>query len=121
MDTVGSDEPDPTEIEQDEGRAWARPLLEDALARAKRLQENAERNALKRKGDYYGEWRAKWASEDLPPLVMEILDPVMGAIASDVGWTDEKYSDRLAMISEAWIESDKPVEIFTDEVLGGIQ
>tara|TARA_R110002020_G_scaffold273792_1_gene488954 strand:+ start:2038 stop:3552 length:1515 start_codon:yes stop_codon:yes gene_type:complete len=121
MDTVGSDEPDPTEVEQDEGRAWARPLLEDALARAKRLQLNAERNALKRKGDYYGEWRTKWASDDLPPLFMEIIDPVLGAIATELGWTDEKYSDRLATVSEKWIESDKPVEIFTDEVLGGIQ
>ena len=106
---------------QDEGRAWARPLLEDALSRAKRLQINAERNALKRKGDYYGEWRAKWASDDLPPLFMEIIDPVLGAIATEMGWTDEKYSDRLATVSEKWIESDQPVELFTDDLLGGIQ
>ena len=52
---------------------------------------------------------------------MEIIDPVLGAIAMELGWTDEKYSDKLATVSEAWIESDKPVDIFTDEVLGGIQ
>ena len=77
MDTVG-DEPEAEAEELDE-RNWIEPLLEDALFRAKRLQENAERNAIKRKGDYYGEWRNAWRKDELPALIDEIIAPVFEA------------------------------------------
>tara|TARA_R110000851_G_scaffold118258_1_gene245559 strand:+ start:1952 stop:3442 length:1491 start_codon:yes stop_codon:yes gene_type:complete len=77
MDTVGA-EPEAEAEELDE-RNWIEPLLEDALFRAKRLQENAERNAIKRKGDYYGEWRNAWRKDELPALIDEIIAPVFEA------------------------------------------
>ena len=104
MGTVG-------ETEEVDARDWQTPLLEDALFRAKRLQENAERKALKRKGDYYGEWRDKWAREDLPPLVAEILDPVIEAIAGDADVVD---------VAKQWINTDKTVEQFAQYVIGGL-
>ena len=104
MGTVG-------ETEEVDARDWQTPLLEDALFRAKRLQENAERKALKRKGDYYGERRDKWAREDLPPLVAEILDPVIEAIAGDADVVD---------LAKQWINTDKTVEQFAQYVIGGL-
>ena len=105
MGTVG-------ETEEADARNWQQPLLEDALFRAKRLQQNAERNALKRKGDYYGEWRDKWAREDLPPLVAEILEPVLDAIAGE-------RAD-VMRIARDWIFTEKSVEAFAMDVLGGL-
>ena len=86
------------------------------MFRAKRLQENAERNALKRKGDYYGEWRNAWRANDLPPLIAEIITPAIEAIAPK-----EADFDSLAMMTaEKWIETDDTVEVFAQKVLGGI-
>ena len=105
MGTVG-------ETEEVDARNWQQPLLEDALFRAKRLQQNAERNALKRKGDYYGEWRDKWARVDLPPLVAEILEPVIDAIAGE-------RAD-VMRIAQDLIFTEKSIEAFAMDVLGGL-
>jgi HK97 family phage portal protein len=69
MATVGED----VEPADEDRCGWLEPLLDDSFFRAKRLQENGERVAKKRKGDHYGEWRTKWVEEELPPLVEEII------------------------------------------------
>ena len=109
MGTVG-------ETEEIDARSLLIPLLEDALFRAKRLQENAERNALKRKGDYYGEWRNAWRANDLPPLIAEIITPAIEAIAPK----EADYDSLAMMTAEKWIETDDTVEVFAQKVLGGI-
>ena len=109
MGTVG-------ETEEIDARSLLIPLLEDALFRAKRLQENAERNALRRKGDYYGEWRSAWMENDLPPLVAEIITPALEAIAPN----DADYDSLAMLTAEKWIKTDDTVEVFAQKVIGGI-
>jgi len=109
MGTVG-------ETEEIDARSLLIPLLEDALFRAKRLQENAERNALRRKGDYYGEWRIAWMENDLPPLVAEIITPAIEAIAPNVA----DFDSLALMTAEKWIKTDDTVEVFAQKVIGGI-
>ena len=117
MDTVGSDEPDPTEVEQDEGRAWAIPLLEDALFRAKRLQTNGERQAKRRKGDHYGEWRSVWLTRELPPLVEEIISPAVEAIARASGRGEGFGTGAAQHITARWITSEDNEETFAKQIV----
>ena len=117
MGTVTDEEPTP----EDEGRDWATPLLEDAFFRAKRLQENGERQAKKRKGDHYGEWRAKWILEELPPLVEDIISPAIEAVysAGNHGISDlDTYTEEVA---RRLIVSNKEPADFTRTIRGEFQ
>jgi len=102
-------------------RSWAVPLLEDALIRAKRIQENKERQALKRKGDHYGEWRMAWREAELPALVTEIIAPCMEAVALAAGMD---FSDTGILIDETttdWIRSESTAAEFATKVIRGIR
>ena len=120
MATVG-EEP---EQETDEDRSkWLEPLLDDTFFRAKRLQENGERVAKKRKGDYYGEWRTKWIAEELPPLVEEIIYPAIEALyrATSKAMAGEMDA-HVANITKRLIQLDtNKVDDFTKTILGEIR
>ena len=47
----------------------------------------------------------------MPPLVAEILDPVIEAIAGDSDVVD---------VAKQWINTDKTVEQFAQYVIGGL-
>lgn len=113
MDTVG-EEPS----QDDEGRGWAIPLLEDALFRAKRLQENGERLAKRRKGDHYGEWRAVWISQELPPLIEEIVSPAVEAIARASGHGEGFGVGAAEHVTARWIGSEHNEETFARQIVG---
>ena len=110
------------EVEDDEARDWASPLLEDAFFRAKRLQENGERLAKKRKGDHYGEWRTKWVLEELPPLVEEIIAPAIEAIyRANTPATDDEVYDQIGTIARRFVVSTKNIDEFTRTTIGELQ
>lgn len=118
MGTVGDDA---EEEEEEEDRAWITPLLEDAFFRAKRLQENGERVAKKRKGDYYGEWRSKWVVEELPPLVEEIISPAIEAIYGATKTMTGEIDAHIANIAKRLIQSDiDNINEFNKTILGEI-
>tara|TARA_R110000824_G_scaffold161138_1_gene336339 strand:+ start:2149 stop:3648 length:1500 start_codon:yes stop_codon:yes gene_type:complete len=107
---------------EEEAREWANPLLEDALFRAKRLQENGERQAKKRKGDHYGEWRTKWLINELPPLIEEIITPAVEAIYISNNQTAEgEMFDRIGAIARRSIVTSKNIEEFTKTILGELR
>ena len=115
MATVGEE----TEVVEEDSRSWLEPLLDDCFFRAKRLQENAERQSLKRKGDYYGEWRSKWVAEDLPPLFDEIIAPAFEAFYRSKGWPESNSMvERITTISKRLIEHNGNIDDFTKIVLG---
>ena len=106
-------------VEDDEARDWAVPLLEDALFRAKRLQDNGERQAKRRKGDHYGEWRNQWLVSELPPLVEEIIAPAIEAIYISNKAPDEgDMFDKIGSISRRAIVTSQSVEEFTKTIIG---
>ena len=115
-----AEEPD-AELEADEDRTgWLEPLLDDTFFRAKRLQENGERVARKRKGDHYGEWRAKWIEQELPPLVEEIIAPAIEAKyrSSDTNTTGEMDA-QIANIAKRLIQIDtNNLDDFTKTIIG---
>lgn len=121
MGTVGEEVEAEEEVDDDEARDWAIPLLEDAFFRAKRLQENGERLARKRKGDYYGEWRSKWVLEELPPLVEEIIAPALEAIyRANTKMTENEWDDQIGVIARRSIATAKTVNDFTKTIAGEI-
>jgi hypothetical protein len=121
MGTVGEEVEAEDEVDDDEARDWAIPLLEDAFFRAKRLQENGERLARKRKGDYYGEWRSKWVLEELPPLVEEIIAPALEAIyRANTKMTENEWDDQIGVIARRSIATAKTVNDFTKTIAGEI-
>ena len=117
MTTVGDD----VETEEEEDRSgWLEPLIDDTFFRAKRLQENGERVAKKRKGDYYGEWRIKWIAEELPPLVEEIISPAIETIyrSSNTAMTGEMEA-HVTSIAKRLIQQDiNNIEDFTKVITG---
>ena len=117
MGTVDEPADEPT----DDDRSWQQPLLEDALYRAKRIQENKERQARDRKGEHFEGWRSDWRSTELPALMSEILSPVVQAIA---GSYDMDNSDTAIMVEEmtrAWICDSGNVSLFAKMQLRGIR
>jgi hypothetical protein len=109
-------------VEEEEAREWANPLLEDALFRAKRLQENGERQAKRRKGDHYGEWRTKWLITELPPLIEEIITPAIEAVyISSNKTTDGEMFDKIGAIARRSIVTTKSTEEFTKTILGELR
>ena len=86
----------------DDARSWAVPLLADALGRAARVQDNAERNALRRKGDHYHEWRDGYRTNELPGLVADILQPAVAAIMV-AGGIEGDSEERAATVASYWI------------------
>lgn len=117
MTTVGDD----VETEEEEDRSgWLEPLIDDTFFRAKRLQENGERVAKKRKGDYYGEWRIKWIAEELPPLVEEIISPAIETIyrSSNTAMAGEMEA-HVTSIAKRLIQQDiNNIEDFTKVITG---
>jgi hypothetical protein len=112
-------EPMGTEPTNDEDRNWLQPLLDDSFFRAKRLQENGERQAIKRKGDYYGEWRAKWLTDDLPALFDEIISPAIEAMYRATGQPEDKEMHIcITTISRRLIQHDGNIDDFTKIILG---
>ena len=121
MGTVAG-EPEPeAEAEADEDRSWAVPLLEDALFRAKRVQENKERQARERKGEHYDEWRAAWVEKELPALMCEIIEPPLLAVTLAAGVDSRSHSIYLLEVVDEWIRSDEQVETYTSKVLRGVK
>ena len=104
MGTVGDADADA------DSRGWATPLLADALGRAARIQDNAERKAEQRKGEHFAEWLAGYREVDLPPLVAEILEPAVRAILTPAGRADEA-EERAVHIAGRWISSNKHDDI----------
>ena len=115
MGTIAEDTPT-----QDD-RSWALPLLEDALMRSRRVQENKERTALKRKGDHYGEWRMLWREQELPGVMVEILAPSLEAVGRSANMD---HSDIATFIDEtvlSWIKSEEDETQFATRTLKGIK
>jgi len=108
------------ETEEDE-RSWQQPLLAEALVRAKRLQENKERQALKRKGDHYGEWRMQWREQELPGLMFEILSPSIEAVCGSAGMDNRSIDITVRDAVDQWIGSDVNEEDFAGKIIKGIQ
>ena len=121
MGTVAAEAEEEGEIDDDEARDWAIPLLEDAFFRAKRLQENGERQAKRRKGDHYDEWRTGWVLNELPPLVEEIIAPALEAIyRANTNMTESEWDDQISVIARRSIATSKSVNDFTKTIAGEI-
>ena len=101
-------------------RSWAQPLLEDALMRGRRVQENKERTALKRKGDHYGEWRILWREQELPSIMVEILAPSIEAICRSVSMDSNDTDITIKDTVDMWIESDQDDTAFAIKTIKGI-
>jgi hypothetical protein len=110
-----------TEDMIEEDRSWAIPLLEDALGRAKRIQENKERQARDRKGEHYDEWRNKWIVDELPGLMCEIIDPALAAITRAADWDERHHSVYLLDVVDNWIMSKQDVDEYASKVIGGVK
>ena len=121
MGTVAAEAEEEGELDDDEARDWAIPLLEDAFFRAKRLQENGERQAKRRKGDHYDEWRTGWVLNELPPLVEEIIAPALEAIyRANTKMTENDWDDQISVIARRSIATSKSVNDFTKTIAGEI-
>jgi len=115
MGTVAEEAP------AEDDRSWAQPLLEDALMRGRRVQENKERTALKRKGDHYGEWRSLWREQELPGIMIEILAPSIEAICRSVSMDSKDTDITIRDTVDQWIESDKDDTTFARQTIKGIR
>ena len=115
MGTVAEEAP------AEDDRSWAQPLLEDALMRGRRVQENKERTALKRKGDHYGEWRALWREQELPGIMVEILAPSIEAICRSVSMDQKDIDITIQDVVDQWIETDKDDTTFARQTIKGIR
>jgi hypothetical protein len=111
------------EAEEDNQRSsWIEPLLDDSFYRAKRLQENGERQALKRKGDHYGEWRASWAANELPALFDEIISPAFEAVYRSQNLAEDKEMHiRISEISRRLIDHVGSIDDFTKIIIGELR
>jgi HK97 family phage portal protein len=110
------------EADEDNQRSWIEPLLDDSFYRAKRLQENGERLALKRKGDHYGEWRTKWATNELPALFDEIISPAFEAVYRSQNLAEDKEMHiRISEISRRLISHDGSIDDFTKIIIGELR
>ena len=98
--------------------SWATPLVEDALFRSKRLQQNAERKAQDRKGEHYDEWRSNWIVNDLPATVIEILSPAIEAVARSNGCDQETIDNFLDLVAHRWIHTNKGENQFASQIIG---
>ena len=114
MGTVAQDAP------TEDDRSWAQPLLEDALMRGRRVQENKERTALKRKGDHYGEWRSLWREQELPGIMIEILAPSIEAICRSVSMDSKDTDITIQDTVDQWIQSDQDDTAFARQTIKGI-
>ena len=102
-------------------RSWAIPLLAEALMRAKRVQENKERQALRRKGDYYGEWRTAWRAEELPAIVTEIIYPTIETVCRSSDMCNRDIDIAVTETALDWINSNSTEEQFAAKVVGSIK
>jgi len=118
MATVADEPADETEPAD---RSWAMPLLEDALMRSRRVQENKERTALKRKGDHYGEWRQLWREQELPAIMIEILAPSLEAICRSYGMDQDDTDNTISETVEQWITTELDESAFAQKIIKGIQ
>jgi len=111
------------EAEEDNQRSsWIEPLLDDSFYRAKRLQENGERQALKRKGDHYGQWRASWAANELPALFDEIISPAFEAVYRSQNLAEDKEMHiRISEISRRLIDHVGSIDDFTKIIIGELR
>ena len=105
------------DVVEEEDRSWMAPLLEDALNRAKRVQDNKERQARDRKGIHFDEWRSNWINSELLPLFCEIIEPAMEAITRSSGWHEHDHSAYLLNVVDEWMNTDEDVTRFTERVL----
>jgi len=89
--------------------------------RSRRVQENKERTALKRKGDHYGEWRQLWREQELPALMIEILGPSLEAICRSYDMDASDTDITISETVEQWITTELDESAFAQKTIKGIQ